>query len=457
MYLMIQNRGVVDPLALTCIGASGTRTCGTDDSIGEFGSGSKLSIALLLREGIGLFIYPGNLCMEFTLKMQQISGRMEYIPCVTYSGTGADGKQKSGTKETGFCIGWGTKDWGSPDMALREYVSNAIDGAIASGGTYKDIVIEVVEKPRAKRDHTSVFVEYTPAIQKAHKKLAKMFLHIGNPELLEKRILPKGDANPDETLVYKKGVLVAALKIPSVFNYNLGAELKLDESRNASLWDVTYALTQAMRFISVEQMKTLFKEVQGDAGALIENQLNSVLVSAAMASRKEEVKSAWYDVATEKGVITPACQVTADFVARKGYIPITFASNVWPKILTSAGCLSSSQILNKQESKGRKTSEPTRAMEKAVDWAMNLFRTFSMDEGRDLPPIKGFMPIMSGEAQQWGEYDPETKTIYLHEELAGTQLRKVALEEVAHHVTGAGDNSRDLQDFLFRLITKVAE
>ena len=34
-------------------------------------------------------------------------------------------------------------------------------------------------------------------------------------------------------------------------------------------------------------------------------------------------------------------------------------------------------------------------------------------------------------------------------------LLQVALEEVVHHVTGAGDMSRDLQDFLFRLVVKM--
>jgi len=33
---------------------------------------------------------------------------------------------------------------------------------------------------------------------------------------------------------------------------------------------------------------------------------------------------------------------------------------------------------------------------------------------------------------------------------------KVALEEVAHYVTGATDNSRDFQDFLLDLSVKLA-
>ena len=36
------------------------------------------------------------------------------------------------------------------------------------------------------------------------------------------------------------------------------------------------------------------------------------------------------------------------------------------------------------------------------------------------------------------------------------RLMKVALEEVAHYVTGATDNSRDFQDYLLDLAVKLA-
>jgi major membrane immunogen (membrane-anchored lipoprotein) len=56
--------------------------------------------------------------------------------------------------------------------------------------------------------------------------------------------------------------------------------------------------------------------------------------------------------------------------------------------------------------------------------------------------------------------------VYLNADLApaGTgdagvlsnRLVKVALEEVAHYVTGATDNSRDFQDYLLELAVKLA-
>ncbi len=68
MYLMIRNPGVADHRSFTLIGASGTRFSNRPGTIGQFGSGSKLSIALLLRMGIRPVVCASNLKMEFFSK-----------------------------------------------------------------------------------------------------------------------------------------------------------------------------------------------------------------------------------------------------------------------------------------------------------------------------------------------------------------------------------------------------
>ena len=62
-YLMIENRGTVGTKLLTVVGASTAR--GKPDMIGQFGSGFKNSIALLLRNGIRLVVYIGKQGYEF--------------------------------------------------------------------------------------------------------------------------------------------------------------------------------------------------------------------------------------------------------------------------------------------------------------------------------------------------------------------------------------------------------
>jgi hypothetical protein len=95
-------------------------------------------------------------------------------------------------------------------------------------------------------------------------------------------------------------------------------------------------------------------------------------------------------------------------------------------------------------------------MLKAVDDVWELLTAFDLTNGKDKPGVKGFMSTMEGNIQKRGYY--RDNVVYIHTDLE-TQcplLRKVALEEVVHHVTGAGDMSREIQDFLFRLIVKIA-
>jgi len=233
MFLMIRNAGVVDFRSLTLIGASCTRFTARPGTIGQFGSGFKLSIALLLRLGIRPVVCAGNLKMEFFSKAEYINGQTFNRVCVKYSGKDIDGTSKTATEDLGFVLEWGVQDWTKPSMALREFVSNAIDGSIENGGSFSDVEFEVVPQPRCKAGHTAVYLPFTPEVETMFRTVGTMFLHFGAPDLLKEKLLPKRNPAEDKVLIYKKGVLVAFVPGKSVFDYNLGDELTLDESRNA--------------------------------------------------------------------------------------------------------------------------------------------------------------------------------------------------------------------------------
>ena len=50
-YLVIQNPGVAPIEGFTLLGVSTTRDCGVEGTIGQFGSGNKHAINVLLRAG----------------------------------------------------------------------------------------------------------------------------------------------------------------------------------------------------------------------------------------------------------------------------------------------------------------------------------------------------------------------------------------------------------------------
>src|SRR4051812_1102888 len=64
-FLLIENPGTVGADLLRIVGASGSR--GREETIGQFGSGFKYSIALLKRERIDLRVYIGKDGYDFTV------------------------------------------------------------------------------------------------------------------------------------------------------------------------------------------------------------------------------------------------------------------------------------------------------------------------------------------------------------------------------------------------------
>ena len=129
MFLMIRNPGVADAAAFTLLGVSTTRSAGVAGTIGQFGSGSKNSLALLLRTNVNPVIICGNLKMDFFSKPKMVSGQQFDQVCVKYSGKEIDGTSKTSTDDLGFTLQWGIQDWNKTSMALREFVANAIDAA----------------------------------------------------------------------------------------------------------------------------------------------------------------------------------------------------------------------------------------------------------------------------------------------------------------------------------------
>lgn len=460
-YLCISNPGVADYRGITLLGVSTTRDAGYSGTIGTFGSGSKLALALLLRHNIEPVIVCGNLKMTFSVKDQTVKGQTFRQVCVKYSGTDLDGASKTSTEELGFTLEWGVQDWTRPAMGLREFVSNAIDGAIVAGGTHKAVEIEVCEKPRASRGYTSVYLPYTDTVEAMHKEIGTMFLHFGQPELLESKCLPKRFPNSDKVLIYKKGVLVSYSPGKSVFDYNLGDELTLDESRNANEWDVKYAVSKGLQGETSDNLATILKgvidnpecwEAKLDGSYL---SCNSYAAADTQAKRKEVFKDAWSRVAGPKGVVTSGSVALNSFVAEKGYTPVHVADG-WAKALESYDVPSETKVLTKNELDGKTLSEATEEMLNCTKRVWALLEAFKLTNGKQCPNVQGFMSIMDGSGQTLGYYIVGGDTIYLHTSLgAGKMMFKVTLEEIVHYCTGSGDGSRDIQDFLFNLVTEM--
>lgn len=461
-YLTIRNPGVADYRGFTLLGVSTTRNSGLAGTIGQFGSGSKLSIALLLRHNINPVIVCGNLKLEFFVKEEHVKGQVFRRVCVKYSGRDVDGTTKNSTEDLGFTLEWGVQDWKMLSMAFREFVSNAIDGSICAGGSHRGVQFEFADKPRAKYGYTQVYIPYTDEINSIFNQLGFMFLHFGAPDLLERRCLPKRKPEENKIYIYKKGVLVSYLNGKSVFDYNLGDELTLDESRNAQEWDVKYSIARSLRNESPQSLAKIFKSIIEDPTVWEAKLDQSYLQNDSYAKpevqekRKQAMKEAWESVTGPNSVITSSKLALASFIERKGYKPIALEGG-WAKALESYDILSDSKVLSKNELDGKIVGEPTKEMLDCTQRVWALIEKFNLTNGKTIPGVKSFTSIMDGGCSTMGYYLPGGNDIYLHSSLgAGKEMFKTCLEEVVHYVTGSTDGSRDLQQFLFDLITDMA-
>lgn len=516
-YLKIENPGVAPPESFTLLGASTKRDAGSA-TIGKFGSGNKHGVAVLLRNRLAPIVFGGSLKLEFGTRKQGVdtgNAKHEFERVVVkYGGKDATGVNRSATEDLGFVLDYGSSDWLGVDLALREFVSNSIDRAIEEGeigyariwaeangqekviqarikGTpenaewsaalatyretatdYKNVVVEVVNEGqvRAKAGSTRVFVPMNNDVLEFYNNLGKWFLHFSEPELLKATILPKGQRNIGDrraAVVYRRGVRVReflATDTPSLFDYNLEG-LQLDESRKVDDWNVQYAAAAALANAEQDTLARMWQSFM-DGTKYWEHSFQSYgLESGLYSTKQKEIwNKAFEQVAGENAVI--ATGSGGKQAARKGYKVIE-APEAFVQAAEKAGVRTPSRVLSQDDREGREVFDSTPDAEAAVDFAWNIVEKYKVANGRSRPRVKTFRKIMDGESQTLGLY--RDGVVYINQDIASNgslvlgwhglsqQLLVTGLEEVAHHVTGATDNSRDFQDFMLNLLVYMAK
>ena len=474
-YLKIENIGTAPAEGFTVLGVSLADTSSQRGVIGQFGSGNKHGVAVLLRHELSPVVFAGPLKMEFFTKPQTVSDSLASKDFarvgVKYGGTDPiTGASRSATEDLGFVLDYGKQDWNEVALALREFVSNAIDRSIREIGDWSGVRIEIVDesKVRAKSGYTRVFVPMNNDVLKFYNDLGKWFLHFSEPESLEKAILPKKNRNLGDrkaAVIYRRGVRVREFEssdTESLFDYNLN-DLTLDEARKASDWDVRHHAGRALAGAGKDILAILFDRLLNSTTPVWEFSFDTYSLSSYSDDSERNWQDAFEQVAGDNAVLTQ--DGTVDQLERKGYKPVKAPEG----ILSAAsrfGVRNASGVLSADELSGREIVEASPDSTSAVDFVWDVIEAHGLTNGKEKPPVKGFTSILDAGVMLNGYY--RSGTVYINEDLAGSasefggraalsdRLVKVALEEVAHYVTGATDNSRDFQDYLLDLAAKLS-
>lgn len=481
-YLKIENPGQAPVEGFTVLGVSLANTSNNVGIVGQFGSGNKHAVAVLLRNDLSPVVFAGTLKMEFSTRPQTVTDGVasrEFGRVVVKFG-GIDpstGSSRTSTEDLGFVLNYGEKDWTEAALALREFVSNSIDRSIREVGDWSGVKVEVVGEAqvRAKAGYTRVYVPLTAEVLQFYNDLGKWFLHFSEPQSLGKAILPKNNRNLGDrkaAVIYRRGVRVRefeASDTESLFDYNLN-DLTLDEARIASDWNVKHGAAKALVNADRPTLAVLFDRLLNTDKSAWEFSFDIYSMQPSygesaevIAGRRNNWSEAFRQIAGENGVLT--AKGTVNQLERKGYVPV-----VAPESLVSAagmyGVQTSTSVLSADEIVGREIGRATPDAQAAVDVVWGLLQEVGLTNDKPKPTVKVFTSILNGGTMLNGYY--RNGEVFINADLAGAgavggghqalshRLLVVALEEVAHYVTGATDNSRDFQNYLLDVAVKLA-
>ncbi len=481
-YLKIENPGVCPTEGFILLGATSKRLADNDSpyTIGQFGSGNNHAVNVLLRAKLYPVVFCGNHRLEYGTKpgkMKALEGQTDYNRVVVkHGGTDEDGGSVTYTEELSQTDEYGAIDWNCLGMAFREFVSNAIDAAIAvnrqANGNAKwpwdGVKVELVpeDKVRAKRGYTRVFVPAgNEEAIRFFANLGKWFLHFSEPEAITQTILAKKSRNLDHdchaAVIYRRGVRVREIEqsAESLFDYNLN-DLRVDECRNVDDYQCRNAATKAMAKASPEVLADWMRSFRG--GTLYwEHQFGGYELKPQWGETAEEIaarKANWHKALELVGdsVVLAAKDGPVQTLTRKGYDPLEVPETV-VRAAEEYGCATPSRVLSADELDGRESFSATADAVAALDWVWEQIVLAGMDDGKAKPELRCFRKVMSGGSVLLGFLCDGV--VYVNEDLAtgaSVELRQTVLEELAHYLTGSKDETRDLQDWAFKLAVRVA-
>lgn len=222
-FLEINTPHSLNELDLTTMGSSEKRSDPT--KIGQFGSGLKYALALLLREGVGVEIYVKNsqgVIDHYLLGFHEITNGGKSVSVLKFI--------KNGEKElyTGFSIelGYNWDLW----MAYRELYSNMKD----EGGNLRIITDKGID-PLGNEDRTSIRLSWNSKIHKSWddvvRKDYKRYINSQDYSFQQGRVGLILKDSREGFRIYKNSILVYEnLEEESMFNVDISFG-DLDERR----------------------------------------------------------------------------------------------------------------------------------------------------------------------------------------------------------------------------------
>ena len=237
------------------------------------GRGNKHAINVLLRAGLKVFVYCGKTRLDFQTRDDEIDDgltrkQIKRVVC-KLSGT------STRTIDLGWVLDFGAIDWSEIGMALREFISNAIDRTIREeNGEFlpaleDERLFVSLSAGREGRGEGRLH----PRLRRGQRgsaavrgRIAQAFsAFLARPVAGQAVVLAQGRPQPNgkkTAVIYRAGVYVREVEQgdESIYDYNFKvAELQIDECRNASDYSVKAAIARLYRRANAAELVPVFQ------------------------------------------------------------------------------------------------------------------------------------------------------------------------------------------------------
>lgn len=417
-YLLIENLGEADTLALTLMGASTKRD--EADKVGMFGTGWKNAVSILLRNNIGIEMFFG--LKRISAKTKPVTFRDKNFKQIVFD---IDGREV----ETGFTTDMGLR-WETAG-ALREIVSNALDEQGGICAAWDDELAGITGRTR-------VFVEMTDDVKKFHALVGKHFLKLRESKPIYSfdggKIWPKFDS--EGTRIYRRGVLVFESAKMSAYDYEFD-RIDITEERKSSDFDVNYAFGHSIDSFPKDAKASIIPLFSRDTFEAHCDYIGSLSSPDWKELLKDQVVASANLLDSAVGNYLP-----------KNCVRVT---EKWENALGASGVTTSSAYLSRVVKAGGIPVEPTLIEENGLKWAIGFVQRFGYVIERD--QIEVFICPKNG--YRMGEWDKERGKIMIARNCIAKgrhYLASTLLEEIYHRDSGFGDMSREFQTYIFEKI-----
>lgn len=437
-YICIENPQVAPLAGFEVLGVSSSR--GTE-KIGQFGSGCKHATNVLIRRGENPIIFAGMEKVEFSTRPEKMGDRifsrvlMNDVP-------------------TGFSTEYGELDWKKDlSMALREYISNAFD----YGGC--EVTLFRAEDIGPKEGCTRIFVPYSEEVREYCEQLKVRFLQFDGKA--DHVILPP--RSPNHITLYRRGVWVTELPLMlqsngeyALFDYNL--DFPIDECRNAKDGVAARSILRTVwKYDHV--VEAMLKKVEDPRCWEVNRaSLSDIYFTYTGVEQKEIFKR----IANTYYRLYPNTSVTMDkstqnLLKRKGRKCLLVSSS-WHSLLTcyEVQIQQGEELIGAADQLGIIPIEPSAELRATYAKVWDYLRILNLiPKGTSIPPLRSFVKTMNAGCQLNGYYDTKEQVVYIAAQ--SSKNYKVIIEEIAHHLTKANDETRDFQDFAFKVAGRAFE